>query len=416
MKGSGPGHRIIRILVRTFTVSQINSYIKDMLQSDLLLKNVSISGEVSDLTVNAFSGHAYFTLKDEYSRIKSVFFAGSRKKCRTEIRSGMHITASGKIDLYEPSGQYQLIVYGIREEGAGKLMEEFLEKKARLEEAGLFDAQFKKAIPAHPRLIGVVTSETGAVIRDIVRTAWRRNPSVNIVLSPALVQGAEAPQSLIAALKRLQKTGADTIIIGRGGGSFEDLNSFNDEALAAAIFSCPIPVISAVGHETDFTIADFTADLRAATPTAAAELAVPDAQALADELDILKNTLQNLTENFYLLGRAHLENMLERLRQHRPRLLVEKQRQHLDMLSDRLSSLIRQEMTRRKSGLEYLQATLSAHNPSAPLEKGYAWLTSETGRAIRRIEALTPEQNIRILLKGGTAGARITETTETKGL
>ncbi|MEA2007509.1 MAG: exodeoxyribonuclease VII large subunit, partial [Chloroflexota bacterium] len=265
---------------KTWTVSEVNSYVRDLLESDYNLQDLWVQGEISNLS-RPRSGHVYFTLKDSKSSIKCVMWKNIAARQETPIREGDAVEAHGNLSVYERSGQYQLYVDFLRPRGAGKLYREFLRLKALLEEEGLFAPEMKQAIPIWPARIGIVTSPTGAALQDMLNTIQRRYPLVEVILAPASVQGTAAPPQIVDGIQHLnRKANVDVIIVGRGGGSMEDLWAFNDERVARAIFASRIPIISGVGHETDFTIADFVADLRAPTPTAAAELAVPDQEEL----------------------------------------------------------------------------------------------------------------------------------------
>ena len=273
-----------------YSVSQINKYIKNMFLSDYLLSNLQVKGEISNLKYHS-SGHIYFTLKDEKGAIKCVMFSSYRQGLKFVLKEGMQVTVSGSVEVYERDGTYQIYAKAIKEEGVGDLFERFEKLKEKLSEAGMFDPSYKRPIPKFVRRLGVLTAPTGAAVRDIIDVSKRRNPGIEIILFPAIVQGDDAPASIVAGLQALPQYGVDVIICGRGGGSMEDLCGFNDEAVAEAICNCPVPVISAVGHETDFTIADFVSDLRAPTPSAAAELAISDVNALLGELRNKKEIL-----------------------------------------------------------------------------------------------------------------------------
>ncbi|MBO7357801.1 MAG: exodeoxyribonuclease VII large subunit, partial [Lachnospiraceae bacterium] len=279
-----------------YSVSQINNYIKNMFLTDGFLQNVSLRGEVSNCKYHS-SGHIYFSVKDEKSSIRCVMFASSRRGLNFTLQDGMKIVIKGSVNVYDRDGSYQVYATSIEKEGLGDLYEEYEKLKKRLMEQGMFDEEYKRPIPKHVKKLGVVTAETGAAVRDIINVSKRRNPGVQIVLYPAIVQGDDAPESIITGIRVLEEYGVDVIIVGRGGGSIEDLWGFNDEMVAHAIFNCDVPVISAVGHETDFTIADFVSDLRAPTPSAAAELANTDMMAVVSDLNDKKETLNWLIKN-----------------------------------------------------------------------------------------------------------------------
>ena len=280
------------------SVSQLNFYLKSLIENDPRLGMVIVSGEISNLTDHYSSGHIYLSLKDSRSVLRAVMFAGNARRLRFRPQNGMKVLCRGRVAVYEPSGQYQLYIEDMQPDGVGALALAYEQLKKKLEAEGLFDASRKKRLPRFPKTVGVITSPTGAAVQDIRNILYRRFPAVNMMLAPVLVQGEGAPAQLINALRQLDAQGqCDVLIIGRGGGSVEDLWAFNDEALARTIAACRTPVISAVGHETDFTICDFVADLRAPTPSAAAELAVPDVRELKAHLQSQRQYLQSLMEN-----------------------------------------------------------------------------------------------------------------------
>ena len=279
-----------------YSVGQVNNYIKNMFQQDFLLNKVSIKGEVSNCKYHT-SGHIYFSLKDETGALACVMFAGQRKGLAFPMKNGDKVVVSGSVSVYERDGKYQLYAKEITLEGAGLLYERFLALKAELEEMGMFAKEYKQPIPAYAKTVGIVTAPTGAAIQDIRNVAGRRNPYVQLILYPALVQGDGAKESIIEGIEKLDAYGVDVMLVGRGGGSVEDLWAFNEEEVARAIFNCKTPIISAVGHETDTTIADFVADLRAPTPSAAAELAVADIRGVFQSLENYRQKLSRNLEN-----------------------------------------------------------------------------------------------------------------------
>ena len=286
-----------------YTVGQVNSYIKNMFSQDFLLQSLSVKGEVSNCKYHS-SGHIYFTLKDAKGTISCVMFAGNRSGLAFRLAEGMQVVVLGTIDVYERDGKYQLYAKSIRQDGAGALYERFEQLKRELEELGMFSAQYKKPIPRYAGRIGIVTAPTGAAVRDIINIATRRNPYVQLILYPAIVQGEAAAASIINGIHALENQGVDLMIVGRGGGSIEDLWAFNEECVAQAVFDCGVPVISAVGHETDTTIIDYVADLRAPTPSAAAELAVYDVQLTLLKLREVESSIGRLMRS--KIGRAHV--------------------------------------------------------------------------------------------------------------
>ncbi|MDQ7822400.1 MAG: exodeoxyribonuclease VII large subunit [Candidatus Eremiobacteraeota bacterium] len=392
-----------------FTVQEITSYLKDVLESDDVLADLSVSGEISNFS-ESLAGHCYFTLKDPHAQLRCVFFKGARARIRLPLREGMKIVARGRISVYEKQGQYQLIVEHAKKEGQGELYEQFLKLRKKLEDEGLFDEARKSAIPPHAVTVGVVTSPYGAALRDIVTTLKKRS-SVTIVLSPALVQGADAPGSLIAALKRLEKVPSiDLIIIGRGGGSFEELNAFNDEALARAVYACPVPVISAVGHETDFTICDMVADHRAPTPTAAAVAAVPDSRELSLRMKSLMKTLGRSLDKTLKGSRIRLKSLQLRLEGRHPKRHLERLAQNLDMLYARGTRALTSMLTLRKSRLLAGREILEAYNPRHVIERGYC-IAYKMPREelVKKTSQVAPEDKVRLVVGDGSILARVME-------
>jgi len=275
-----------------YTVAQINTYIKNMFMQDYLLQKVHVQGEISNCKYHS-SGHIYFTLKDQKGTLSCVMFAGNRRGLGFTLTEGQQVIVEGSIDIYERDGKYQLYARSIKKDGAGALFEQFEKLKQELLERGLFAKEYKQSIPKYIQTLGVVTASTGAAIRDIINITRRRNPYVQIILYPAIVQGDAAPASIVQGIRALEQMGVDIMIVGRGGGSLEDLWAFNTELVAQAVFDCSVPIISAVGHETDTTIIDFVSDLRAPTPSAAAELAVYDVKGLFEQLELAKKQLSD---------------------------------------------------------------------------------------------------------------------------
>lgn len=334
---------------QVYTVSQINRYLKNMFRQDYCLRDIDVRGEVSNCRY-AQSGHIYFTLRDEVGAIACMMWDDDRDGLRFALSDGQQVEIHGYIDIYERDGRYELIARRIVQAGMGELYEQFLRTKAELESLGMFDARFKRPIPLYIRTLGVVTSKRGAALHDIISVASRRNPYIDIVVSPAVVQGDAAPASIVSAIKRLETSGVQLIIVGRGGGSYEDLACFNDRSVAQAVFDCPVPIISAVGHETDYTIADFAADLRAPTPSAAAELAVVDIEALTDRVSRYAEVLYN--REMELVG-AVTRKAVEQLRSGAVR-AVNRNSRRLAVIKARLAELSPEH--RRSLGQPYITA------------------------------------------------------------
>jgi len=386
----------------TWTVSRLTQHIRTLLETDITLQDVWVQGEISNLGRPA-SGHIYFTLKDTGASLRSVMWKGDARRLNLPLQDGMEIEAHGRIGVYEPQGQYQFYADLIRPVGEGALYQEFLRMKAKLEAEGLFEAERKRPIPELPRIIGIVTSATGAALRDMLNTLRRRLPLVEVILSPSPVQGEEAPLRLIAALSALDAFEPDVILLGRGGGSIEDLWAFNDERVVRAVVASKTPLISGVGHETDFTLCDFAADLRAPTPTAAAELATPITIAdLSAYLQGMQTRLAASTLSLLAVHRNGLEASTARLRFVSPLRRIQTDRQRLDDFARRGLSALRHHLALETSQLRGLDRRLEALNPLAVLGRGYAVVTrQEDGKLISRVEQAKAGDEIRVRVSDG---------------
>ena len=393
-----------------YTVAQINSYIKNMFTQDYLLGAVSVKGEVSNCRYHA-SGHIYFTLKDKQSAISCVMFAGSRKGLSFSLKEGMQVVVSGRVDTYERDGKYQLYANRIVEDGIGDLYQRFRLLKSQLEEEGLFAEDYKRPLPAKVRILGVVTAETGAAIRDIISVAKNRDPYIQRVLYPAKVQGEGAAETIAAGIEALAEYGVDVIIAGRGGGSIEDLWAFNEEIVARAIFNSPIPVISAVGHETDVTIADYVADVRAETPSAAAALATMDVRSLIRELDSDVVRLGNLMQSKIYMCRLRVESYYKSLTVNSPRHRLNNTKTELLYMEDKLGLAMRRALEDYSGRLRILAAELSGLSPLDKLSQGYSY-TECKGVNISSVHKLKSGDEISIYVKDGRIDAVVTDTSE----
>ena len=415
---------------RVYSVGQVNSYIKTMFATDYLLKNVYVRGEVSGCKYHT-SGHIYFTLKDETGTLAAVMFAGQRTGLHFQLETGQKVIVEGTVSVYERDGRYQLYARRIVLDGTGDLHQRYEELKKRLQEMGMFDAGFKKPIPSYAMTVGIVTAQTGAAIRDIVNISSRRNPYVQLMLAPALVQGEGAADSIAEALAYLDGLGLDVIIVGRGGGSLEDLWAFNEEKVARAIFECDTPVISAVGHETDVTIADFVADLRAPTPSAAAELAVFDIREFFDRTDGLRGRLNRDMKARLDGSRLELARIARRLDAASPERKLEQHKLELaglrktldDLMSsslndacamtgsatERLNRAFEVRYQETKKRLAVAAARLDGVSPLKRLAEGYSYATDSEGRNIATVTAVKPEDIIAIRLIDGSLKAEVLE-------
>jgi exodeoxyribonuclease VII large subunit len=396
----------------TLSVSDLTSYLRNLLLDDELLQDVRVFGEVSNLSQPA-SGHLYFTLKDASAALRCVMWRSTVQKQKWLPKDGVAIEAHGSIDIYEAGGQYQLYVDRIQPAGEGALYQEFLRLKSRLEAEGLFDAERKKPLPQLSRRIGVVTSPSGAAFQDILNTLQRRYPLVEVILAPTLVQGMEAPTGIVAAINSLVRVASpDVIIIARGGGSIEDLWAFNDERVARTIADCPIPVVTGVGHETDFTIADFCADLRAPTPTAAAEVVTPNkADLLTNLVDLTMRSTQGLQLMIKSKGYelSHINDQLLRLS---PLSRLRGDLQHVDELLHRLELGWTRQIQFSRTHIRGLNDRLGAANPTSILNRGYAIVQRLDGEVVRTIQQTRPGEEIDITVSNGQILARTEQTYE----
>ena len=398
---------------KVYSVGQINTYIRNMFTQDFVLNRVSVRGEISNLKYHT-SGHIYFTLKDASAAIACVMFAGARGGLAFRMSNGQQVVVDRAVNVYERDGKYQLYATKIRQDGAGELYEKFLELKEELEEMGMFAPEYKQPIPKFVRRLGVVTAPTGAAIRDIINIATRRNPGIRIILYPAKVQGEGAAESVAAGLAALDALGVDVIIVGRGGGSIEDLWAFNEETVARAIFSCHTPVISAVGHETDTTIADFVADLRAPTPSAAAELAVADVTAWLQALDEDALQLQRIMQRMIKDARSRLRECELRMHYAKPQQRLMQQKQRLDEYEERLRRAMQSLLEQTRHQLALSEERLRRFSPYEKLESGYGCILTEDGRRIRSVSQVAPGEVVQIYLADGRMTARIQEVKESK--
>lgn len=388
--------------MKPLKVSEVNNYIKKVFAGDIVLSNLQVEGEISNFK-HHHSGHMYFSLKDDKSKIRCVMFKGDNENIGLKMSEGMKVVATGYISVYDRDGDYQLYVRSVKDKGIGDLYKAFEDLKIKLEKEGLFEEKYKKNIPFLPKKIGVVTSRTGAAIRDIVTILKRRYPPCEIIIYPTLVQGPNAAKEICRGLKYLDNRGdIDIIITGRGGGSYEELFAFNDEELARTIFLLNTPIISAVGHETDFTIADFVSDLRAPTPSAAAELAVPDISYLYTNL---KNKYKSLLSYFnkYVVAQENQLRFLEKsLSYNNPILKLKNKQQDIDNIFKDLNYLIEKKISKELKRLIILENKLKLLNPRHSIDKGFGILYDTNGNIIKSIDDLKVSDEISILLKDGT--------------
>jgi exodeoxyribonuclease VII large subunit len=384
-----------------WSVSQLTRHVRELMEQDEILQDVWVQGEVSNLS-RPSSGHLYFTLKDSSSALKCVMWRSAVLRQAEIPREGQAVEVHGSISVYETAGTYQLYADLIQPTGLGKLYQEFIRLKNQLEAEGLFAAERKRPIPAWPKTIGIVSSPTGAAVRDILNTIRRRYPLAKVVLAPTQVQGEEAPYGIRRALELLnQQIKPDVIIVARGGGSIEDLWAFNDEGVVRAIAASQAPVISGIGHETDFTITDFASDLRAATPTAAAELATPDRSELENNLQAFSSRIVHALEGRVDACRRQLSRLENHFKLLSPQARIRSSRQRVDDLSRQSMRQTQHVLQLNRIRLDNATQRLAALNPTAILERGYAIVRSQTGKIVHSIQQVTPGQGLEVLLSDG---------------
>ena len=390
-----------------YTVRQVNSYIKNMFAQDFMLNRVYVKGEVSNLKYHT-SGHIYFSLKDESGTIACVMFAGSRSGLSFRMEEGQQIIVLGAVDVYARDGKYQLYARKIVRDGVGLLYERFELLKKELQEMGMFAPEYKQKIPKYIRRLGVVTAPTGAAVRDIINITKRRNPFVQIILYPALVQGEGAAESIVKGIHALEAEKVDVMIVGRGGGSMEDLWAFNEEAVARAVFDCSVPVISAVGHETDTTIIDFVADLRAPTPSAAAELAVYDFMEMKKNLKLREEKLLHFMQLILERKRQKLEQYSLRMRAYHPQQRLNEQRQFAADAENRLRREMMRRLEQEKYRLGLMAERLKGLSPLEKLSQGYAYVENSSGANVRTVSNVKQGEQITVYVTDGRIRAEVT--------
>lgn len=392
---------------RVLSVSQINYYIKSIIENDGSLQFVLVTGEISNLTVHQRSGHIYLSLKDSNSVISAVMFAGNARRLKFRLENGMKVICRGRISVYEPSGRYQLYIEDMQPDGVGALTLAFEQLKKSLAQKGLFDNAHKKPLPKFPKTIGVITSPTGAAVQDITNIIRRRFPSADIVLAPVLVQGESAPEQLVRAVNKFSASKiADVVIIGRGGGSAEDLWAFNDEQLAYAVYNCETPIISGVGHETDFTVCDFVADVRASTPSAAAELAVPDRQELISYYFKQKQYISAMLDRKIKTAQLRLENQQRRMSASSPKLKAEQLEKQLSAKSEKLTRFMNIYISDKENKLIAAKGKLDGLNPLNVLNRGYA-IAEKDEKIITSSKQLKNGDDFTVILSDGKINAKV---------
>ncbi len=396
-----------------YSVSEVTGYIRVLLEENPDLQDIWVQGEVSNVSFPS-SGHIYFTLKDENASLRCVIWKWTAQYFHIRLEDGMAVDIHGKISVYEKGGQYQFYVDSMRLQGEGKLYQEFLRLKRKLEEEGLFDPQRKKVIPAFPKLIGVVTSPTGAALQDILNTLQKRFPLVEVLLSPTLVQGEGAAQNIVQALHALEHAHdkPDVIILARGGGSLEDLWSFNEEMVVRAVAASEIPIISGVGHETDFTLVDFAADVRAPTPTGAAVLAVPDIEELKITIQDIKESYLNVFNESIQFKRVGWKEQQLRLQHLSPERMIQQAMLQIDESARRLRLMMHSRMELLHANLDMVSGRFRALDPQAVLQRGYALVFNSQGNLVDSIAKTNKNEKINVRLKDGTLAAEVISKVE----
>ena len=393
---------------KIYTVSQINAYVRELFGQDFLLRSVQVSGEVGDCKYHG-SGYIYFTLKDEKGTLSAVMFAGDRGGLKFRLEKGQSVVVTGRVGVYEAQSKYQLYAKSIEPAGQGELYRRFEELKKELEELGLFDPMYKQPIPEYVKTVGVVTAPEGAAIRDIVRVAGERNPFVQIILYPSLVQGPRAASSIARGISVLDSMGLDVLIVGRGGGSMEELWPFNEREVCEAVFNASTPIISAVGHETDFSLCDFVADLRVPTPTAAANEAVFKIADLDAALASASGRLKDVMESRIDRERHRVARMQLRLARFDPGPVIDQLKMRLSEAENRLNAGMERKITDRRMLLSNLAARLEAASPLARLKSGFAYVDSPDGKRVAEASQVRPGDEMRVRFRDGTVLAEAKE-------
>lgn len=389
--------------IKTLSVSQLNNYIKKVMDNDFILRNSYVKGEISNFKIHS-SGHIYFSLKDEYSKINCIMFKSYAENIISMPKDGDNVILRGRVSVYSRDGLYQFYCEELEKEGIGDLFLEFEKLKKRLYKEGIFDEQHKKDIPLYARKIGIITSPTGAAIRDIINVTRRRNPTVELIIYPSLVQGDEASHQLIEGIKYFDnRNDVDLIILARGGGSLEELWAFNDENLAYAIYDCNKPIISAIGHETDFTISDFVSDMRAPTPSAAAEIAVFSLSEFNKKIEVYKDKMFKIMKNSINSKYDNLTILMNNLKINNPIKYIANEYIRLDSMRDKLMYTIKSKLEHEKKHLAKLNSLIQAHNPLNILNKGFSVIEDENNQLITDVNQLCKDKVINITLKKGKA-------------
>lgn len=394
-----------------YTVADVNRYIKNMFSQDFMMRNIYIKGEISNCKYHS-SGHIYLTLKDGSGSLRAIMFAGYASKLRMKLKDGDQIIGLGSIEVYEAGGTYQIYLKEVLPDGQGDLNDKFQQLKTELEEMGMFSLEYKKPIPTYPQRIGVITAETGAAVRDIQMIAQRRNPFVQLILYPAIVQGAEAKDSIVEGIRKMDQLDLEVIILGRGGGSIEDLWAFNEVEVARAVFECNTPIITGVGHETDTTIVDYVADLRASTPSAAAEIAVFSYEEWLNKIEYSRKKIDAEMKRQMQLRMAKLGNLQLKLEKKNPGAWLNEKKMTLAQRENKMIHVFEGCIHKRRIRLQIAAEKLEGESPLKKMKKGYGFLTDQNGKAVKSVNGILVDQKLNLDIVDGKIKVQVLETSK----
>lgn len=393
--------------LKTLSVGEVNNYVKKLVENDFILKNLNVKGEISNLKFHS-SGHIYFSLKDENSKVNCIMFKNNAVNLDFRLEEGMNVEIKARLGVYHKEGTYQLYCENIKKAGIGELFEEFHKLKKELSEEGIFDEKYKRALPKFPKRIGIITARTGAAVRDIINVIQRRNKSLDIILYPAKVQGENAADSIIEGIRYFNnEKSVDVIILGRGGGSIEELWTFNNRDLAYEIFNSRIPTVSAVGHEVDFTISDFVSDMRAPTPSAAGELVSPSLQEMINDLLNKKEFLHRAIDRKFLNAKKDVDLLHKGLKGNNPKHIIEKRIKEVNSLEEKLNFLGKRKIDKAKDELIALNSILQTLNPLNTLGRGYSVIMDKEDKVINKVSELKKNDMVKVIMKDGSVNIDI---------
>ncbi|MDK0568739.1 exodeoxyribonuclease VII large subunit [Clostridium perfringens] len=393
--------------LKTLSVGEVNNYVKKLVENDFILKNLNVKGEISNLKFHS-SGHIYFSLKDENSKVNCIMFKNNAVNLDFRLEEGMKVEIKARLGVYHKEGTYQLYCENIKKAGIGELFEEFHKLKKELSEEGIFDEKYKRALPKFPKRIGIITARTGAAVRDIINVIQRRNKALDIILYPAKVQGENAADSIIGGIRYFNnEKSVDVIILGRGGGSIEELWAFNNRELAYEIFNSRIPTVSAVGHEVDFTISDFVSDMRAPTPSAAGELVSPSLQEMINDLLNKKEFLHRAIDRRFLNAKRDVDLLYKGLKGNNPTHIIEKRIKEVNTLEEKLNFLGKRKIDKAKDELIALNSILQTLNPLNTLGRGYSVIMDKEDKVINKVSELKKNDMVKVIMKDGSVNIDI---------